>query len=68
MSEPYDGGECPTCGSHHTGSYLARSATLQGFGARCYACGTVWEFPGTVDSEQPFVRSLADQACYPGGP
>ena len=36
MSEPYDGGECPTCGSDRTGSYLARSASLQGFGARCY--------------------------------
>jgi uncharacterized Zn finger protein len=68
MSEPYDGGECPTCGSDNTGSYTARSTNLQGFGARCYDCGTVWRFSGTADPGEPTVRSLADQAFYPGGP
>jgi hypothetical protein len=45
MSEPYDGGECPACGSLHTGSYKAHTSSIQGFGARCCDCGTVWQFP-----------------------
>ena len=66
MSEPYEADACPACGSQHTGSYTARSAVLQGFGARCYDCGAVWQFPSTLDPGTPVVLSLADQAAYPG--
>jgi hypothetical protein len=67
MSEPYETGECPTCGSDNTGCYLRWTAEMQGFGARCFDCGTVWQFPSTVEPDDSVVRSLADQACYPGG-
>lgn len=62
MSEPYEGGECPVCGSTNTGTYSAATAARQGFGARCYDCLTIWQFPGNAGEEDAFFQSLADMA------
>lgn len=64
MSEPYEADECPACGSENTGAYYPRSALMQGFSARCYNCGAIWQFPSVVDPDTPVIRSLADQAFH----
>jgi hypothetical protein len=60
MSEPYEGGECPVCGSTNTGSYKSDTAAMQGFGSRCYDCRAVWDFPKSVDQDDYFSQSFAD--------
>ena len=59
MSEPYEGGECPACGSTNIGSYRGDTALMQGFGARCYDCLAIWHFPGLAEDD-PVCQSFAD--------
>jgi hypothetical protein len=65
MSEPYEAGECPACGSENTGLYNTETAHLQGFGARCYTCSTIWRFPSTVGPGTLVARSFADMIFQP---
>ena len=67
MSEPYEGEDCPFCGSTSTLAWTTPTAYKLGYRLECLSCQTRWKFPAASDITEldPITWTIASAAISP---